>query len=134
MIAAWASGYVGLPFLWNGYDRDGIGCYGIVALVLREQFGVSLPRHDDIADLLAAGSDVNVPDVPGWEEIPLSEAQAGDILHMHGMHNGQIVPMHIGLFVSPRHVLHIEKEVGSCIIEITSKKHAWRAIGAHRHV
>ena len=134
MIAAWASNYIGLPFRWNGYGRDGIGCYGIVALVLQEQFGIALPRHDDIADLLEAGSDAEVPDVRGWQEIQISDARAGDILHMMGMHNGKPLPMHIGLFVSPRHVLHIEKDVGSCIVDIRSKRHAWRVIGAHRHV
>lgn len=134
MPAPWADQYVGLPFLWNGYDRDGIGCYGLVALVLREQFGIDMPRHDDIADMLAAGSEAQVPEVPGWREIDITDAVPGDVLHMKGMNNGKIVPMHIGVFVSHRHVLHIEQEVGSCIIDIGVRKHQWRAIGVHRHV
>lgn len=134
MLPAWADQYVGLPFQWNGYDRDGIGCYGLVALVMREQFGIDMPRHDDVAELLADGSQADVPHVPGWQQIDMAEAQAGDVLHMKGFHGGKLVPMHIGAFVSPRHVLHIEQEVGSVIVDVTNKKHAWRAIGAHRHV
>ena len=133
-MEAWSDQYVGLPFKWNGYERDGIGCYGLVALVMREQFGVEMPRHDDVADLLASGSDADVPSVPGWREKPMRDAKAGDILHMNGVHNGQIQPMHIGVFVGSMRVLHIEKDVGSCIIDISNRRHAWRAIGAYEHV
>ena len=133
MIADWATQYVGLPFQWNGYDRDGIGCYGLVALVLREQYNIELPRHDDIADLLETTGTADVPLVPGWEQIGLSNARAGDVLHMQGIHHGKIVPMHIGVFVSSIHALHIEQEAGSCIVDVTNRKHSWRVIGAHRH-
>ena len=133
MIPGWVDQYVGLPFLWNGYGREGIGCYGLVALVLLEQFEIEMPRHDDVADLLASGAEVHVPHVSGWREIDISEARAGDVLHMKGFHGGKLVPMHIGVFVSPRNVLHIEQEAGSCVIDITARQHGWRVIGAHRH-
>jgi cell wall-associated NlpC family hydrolase len=133
MIAPWANDYVGLPFEWNGYSRNGIGCYGLVALVQLEQFGIQMPRHDDVADLLADTGSASVPSVPNWVEIDIDHADAGDIMHMKGIHGGKVVPMHIGVFVSPQHVLHIEAEVGSCIVDRLNKRHAWRTIGAHRH-
>jgi cell wall-associated NlpC family hydrolase len=43
MIPNWAAQYVGLPFRDKGRARTGLDCYGLVVLVLREQFGVEVP-------------------------------------------------------------------------------------------
>ena len=133
MIPDWVSEYVGLPFEWNGYSRDGIGCWGLVALVLSEQYGIEVPRHDDIAELMAEGAEVQVPTVQGWSQVGLPQAQGGDLLHMRGVTDGRIHPMHIGIVVALGHAIHIEKDVGSCMIDYRIKKHAWRVIGAYRH-
>ena len=39
----WINGYVGVPFLENGRDRNGWDCWGLVLAVYREQLGVELP-------------------------------------------------------------------------------------------
>ena len=42
----WASDDVGIPFKNQGMDWDGCDCYGLVALVYKEQYNVMLPTID----------------------------------------------------------------------------------------
>lgn len=42
---SWINQYIGIPYKIGGEDRNGIDCYGLVYLVMREQFNVLLPSH-----------------------------------------------------------------------------------------
>ena len=80
MIPAWAGRYVGLAFRDHGRDREGVDCWGLLSLVMREQYGVELPSYADryasakereeIAALLLVGVDTE-----GW--YPVSALRAG---------------------------------------------------------
>ena len=45
MLPAWAEHYVGIPYRPLGRDRDGCDCWGLLAMVWREQFGCDLPDY-----------------------------------------------------------------------------------------
>lgn len=124
----WWNRYVGLPFKWNGSDRDGVSCWGLVRLVQREVFQKELPAYDE---WVVKNGDLTSPDqwLPNGREIDLSEVEAGDILHMRGGSG----PMHCGIVVKPGHVLHIERGAGSNIRNyLTDNRFKNRVIGAYR--
>jgi cell wall-associated NlpC family hydrolase len=116
---SWSSEFVGIPFAWNGYDRSGAGCWGLVWLVQREVFGRELPRHDEFNEKVSDGL---TPDASIWrsdieyEAIPLSDAAAGDIVHLWGFHNGARHPLHVGVFVDSSHILHTEGKTGAVVV------------------
>ena len=51
----WTDDYIGIPFLPDGRDRDGLDCYGLVCLVYRDRLGVDLPGIRGIYSRNTAG-------------------------------------------------------------------------------
>ena len=131
MIPTWAAAYVGLPFLDQGRNREGVDCFGLVRLVLAEQFSVELPSYteryasaterDEVAALLLVGVDES-----GW--YPVSAMRAGDGLVLRIRDQ----PWHVGLVLDAEHFLHILDDGGLSRIERIDH---WvpRILGVYRH-
>lgn len=107
----WADDYVGLPFKSFGRTRDGLDCWGLVRLVLIEQTGIIYPSYLN-------------EDPKGWSIIhhanpyrTVKEPKVLDvaIINVEAMSKGQwvLAPIHVGIFVTPTQVLHIERDVMS---------------------
>lgn len=133
----WSADYVGIPFAWEGYDRAGCGCWGLVWLVQREVFGRDLPRHDAFNAEAAEGAEV---DPTLWRSgiayrpVALAEAADGDLLHMHGTHLGRRTDLHIGVICAGARVLHTEAATGAIVEPLSSPRAARRVIQAYRLV
>lgn len=134
MIPCWAAEYVGLPFKDKGRDRNGLDCWGLVALVMREQFGIELPSYadnyvsamerDEIAALLTASIPSN-----GWQPVA-DAAQAGDGVVFRVLN----APWHVGIVLDAEHFLHVVEGGGCSLIERLDS-HRWvrRIVGIYRH-
>ena len=80
-IPYWAGHYIGLPFLEHGRSIRGLDCWGLVRLVLHEQFDVCLPSYirecthtyhkRDIGRLIRHES-------RKWSLVPAGQEQCGD--------------------------------------------------------
>lgn len=126
-MSSWSSQYVGIPYLENGYDRRGCSCWGLVRLVLIEQFGVILPRHDQ-ADIYDVDNFVT-----GYDPVALEKVQPGHVFHCWGIDSsGHRSPTHAGIAVGGGKMLHTEAGTGAIVERIASKRAAWRIIGAYR--
>ena len=45
----WWDQYRGIPYVQGGADRNGCGCWGLVAMIYREQLGIELPTYSGLA-------------------------------------------------------------------------------------
>lgn len=109
----WADDYVGLTFKRMGRGREGLDCFGLVRLVIHEQAGILLPSYSD-------------DDPDGWsieghaapfKTVSLSEAKPLDVAVLFadvrcGL-TWKSAPVHIGVFVDAKRILHIEEGVSS---------------------
>jgi cell wall-associated NlpC family hydrolase len=124
--------YIGLPFVDRGRDHTGVDCWGLVALVLREQCGIEVPSY--VGDYASSQEGAEVAaliarESLGWQAVPLHEAQAGDVLvlRVHGR------PWHCGLVVDRGQFLHADRRAGVVIERWDALLWARRVESAYRH-
>ena len=103
--------YIEIPFLDHGRDFTGCDCYGLVKLVLLEEFDKVLPdffAYNDSDDLEAIGElvNLNTPLVTNKrKEIP----DEGDI----ALFTFKGVVTHIGVYIGGDMVLHIMRNTNA---------------------
>ena len=135
--------YVGIPYKALSYDRSrGLFCYSLVRLVLEEEFAISIPKHNEIVK--EAMRNPNSTDISlltvDWKKLhDWNSMKPGDVLRMRGvtptLTQGDIITnQHVGICVSPRTILHTEKNTGSIAERVGSKRFEWRPLQAYRHI
>ena len=131
-VPFWAGRYIGLPFKEHGRDRSGLDCWGLVRLILSEQFAFALPSFvkeydrttnaDKIARLICR-------EIPFWQAVSSGEENLGDVavLRLRGQ------PMHVGLVLGDGQMLHIERGINSAIERYASPRWSERVHGFYRY-
>lgn len=131
ILPAWAAPYVGIPYLDKGRDHAGIDCWGIVRLVLAEQFGVVLPSYDglyaDGDDWAAIGAAVRAGLTDGWD--PVTATHAGDLAILKIAKR----PWHCAVMIGPLHFLHANPGDSVVVDRLDSARWARRLEGLYRH-
>lgn len=114
----WVKDYIGIPFLSGGRGRDGCDCYGLVRLVLLEQYGYSLPSLDgtyrDALDGRETGrifSDA-VP-LLAAEKITRPEEGAVALMYSRGL------LCHVGIWAGGEYILHTRRGTGAAAERMT---------------
>lgn len=121
--------YVGIPYKAGGRGYDGCDCYGLVRLVLKEQFGKDMPEY---GDCISHGSDESHRLIS--DHLPLVDAfrpdvpRAGDVvvLKIRGL------PSHVGVYLGGGKMLHTLAEHDSAIESVDSPKWVKRIEGYYR--
>lgn len=134
-VPAWVAGYVGIPFVPYGRTREAIDCWGMVALVLREQYGIILPDYqyktpeslEDIPSVAQNFYDATATDL--WNQVADGEEQAGDVvlIRVGGY------PRHCGIIVAAGVMLHAMENIGSCIDGYRGVRHRHHLAGFYRY-
>jgi cell wall-associated NlpC family hydrolase len=135
VIPEWAARYVGVPFLDNGRSLAGCDCFGLVHLVLREQFGVELPSYvgayasaqemDEVSSLIAG----RIP-ADGWRRVLDHQARPGDGIVLRVMNR----PWHVGVMVTATEFLHVSEVQSTSTIErVDGPRWKRRVVGFYRH-
>lgn len=130
-IPHWVADYVGLPFVEHGRVRGAVDCWGLIRLVLAERFDVRVPSYvedytstidEDVLGRLIGRH------MTSWREVTGRE-RAGDValLRVRGQ------PMHVGVVVAPKWMLHIERGIDSMVERYDGVTWAKRLIGVYRH-
>lgn len=129
---AWVGRYVGLPFESRGRGPEAYDCWGLVRLVLAEQFGVAVPSYTDAYGDAHAGGQV-APLIAAhraeWTAVPAGAERLGDgvLLRTKGW------PMHVGVMVAAGTMLHIEAGIDSVLERLDAPIWRHRVIGIYRH-
>lgn len=106
----WCARFVGLPYNEGGRGPDVFDCWGILLLVLREQFGIVVPAYEDVhwgpggdrAMRRKTASTIASERAAHWSPIPAGQEQPGDciVLSIAGQ------PLHVGAVAAPGWMLH----------------------------
>lgn len=102
---SWVRKYIGIPFVSNGRTMSGCDCYGLVRLVLQNEYDVTLPElSDNYSDAQNVKEtsrlfDEYLPVIVGTKLIAPQE-KALVIITEHG------VPAHVGIVAGDGYVLH----------------------------
>lgn len=93
----WVDDYVGRPYQPGVFE-----CGDLVALVLRERFGIAqeVPHslEDYISEAVSSGD---------WRAV--ASPDAGDVaLMLTAVGHGKTAPLHVGVMVNASHVLHVD--------------------------
>jgi len=112
MIYGWVKKYIGIPFVSNGRTLAGCDCYGLVRLVLRNEYGIELPElTDNYADALNVRETARLfaekRPVLAAEKITGPQEKAVVVITEHG------VPAHIGIAAGGGYILHTGIKTGS---------------------
>ncbi len=131
-IPIWLGHYIGLPFKEHGRDRSGLDCWGLVRLVLDEQFGFHVPSYaSDYTRTTdsAAISRLIDREAMDWRAIARGQECLGDVivLRMRGQ------PMHVGLIAGDGQMLHVERGVNSALERYTAARWSSRIEAIYRY-
>ena len=125
----WANKYVGVEFEEKGRNHVGCDCWGLMRLILKEQFDVDLPDHVDDYKTTQdrhAIADIVEDDLPDW--IKTMRPQCGDVvlLRCKGL------PLHVGLMLNKKTMLHIQEGINAGTERLDSIVWKDRVMGYYR--
>lgn len=130
------NGYVGIPFVDGGRDRSGCDCWGLVRIVYAEQACIDLPSYGEIGahELLAVtrALDAGMLDET-WRRVDGETRRPLDVVVMKRLDKAGAVPVHVGVMLDARRVLHVEEATDSVAVAVTHPSVAGRIVGFYRH-
>lgn len=109
--------YLEIPYRRRGRCERGADCFGLVWLVLKQECGLVLPDYSwvDPKDRQAFRDAVRTESIDTiWAPIAVWAARAFDVVQMSGP-DGE----HVGIMVSPVHMLHTEAASGPACQPLT---------------
>lgn len=132
----WAAQYVGIPFRSKGRERDGIDCWGLCRLVYHEQLGIDLPSYGEIGAFEMARVASAIDDALAAEQWVRSPRKTFAVAVMTAtapdrrLHRA---PFHVGVFVDPLRILHVEAMTETCIVRANHPTISRRILGVYEY-
>ena len=130
-MVEWAEKYIGIPYKLHSWGFDGCDCYGLIALIYKNELGIKLPRYDES---YSAKSDSNElakiyeAEVKRWKEI--SKPEVGCVVYFVVAGS----PKHVGIVVDDKHFVHnLKSPQSSMMSDFTSSKWKDRLIGFYKY-
>lgn len=127
-MAGWAAQYVGIPFEHSGRTHDGVDCYGLVLMVLREVFGHNPPDFGNSAawnESIRSRFNAGVSD-ECWERV--ESPRPGDVVVVRIFGH----PFHCGVVAGPLAMLHATSGGSSAIERLDTPMWRSRIVGYYR--
>lgn len=127
----WCRKYVGIPFVSGGRDESGCDCYGLVRLILMNEYAINIPLlNGDYTNALNVSETKklffeNVPLLCS-EKIAVPEEQSIVLMKMCGR------LCHVGLYAGDGFIIHSRHKVGVVCERISSPQLAGCVEGWYR--
>jgi cell wall-associated NlpC family hydrolase len=125
--------YIGLPFTPTGDSLDGINCWNLHCLILKECCGVELPTYrslyKDAKDARGIKDAVAHAEQSGCWKRNVSAPKIYDLvlLRVRGF------PWHIGTYIGDRTMINANEGACSCLERVDGMKWANNVLGYWRH-
>jgi cell wall-associated NlpC family hydrolase len=129
-------GYVGIPFVDGGRDMAGCDCWGLVRLVHFREAGIELPSYGEIAaaDLLATARAMRDGAISEpWTKVTGAARRAMDVVLMRRLGDSGRAPVHVGIMVDARRMLHIVRAADSHTVPLDHPTVKPRVLDFFRH-
>lgn len=111
--------YMGVPYRWGGVTRQGMDCSALVRAIIRETYGIELPRTS--AEMYALGQPV-----PERRHL-----RPGDLVFFRDTYSGPGVS-HVGVYVGDGRFAHASVTQGGTIGSLGAAYFRQRYAGARR--
>jgi len=114
----WVKKYIGIPFVSNGRTAAGCDCYGLVRLVMCNEYGKELPElSDDYSDALnkKETSRLFTKNLPVLAAEKIDSPEEGAVIVI--LENGLFC--HVGISAGGGYILHTNVKTGSVCHRIT---------------
>lgn len=138
----WAAKYIGIPFVDLGRTHEGCDCWGLVRLVLMEQARLDLPSlstsYDSEKNHNKVIAEIELNKYSGsWKPVQDGEEKTFDVAEMSSpvrvRGKWAFPPLHVGIFVCPRWILHVERETASRLSCVEERGISNRILGIWRY-
>jgi cell wall-associated NlpC family hydrolase len=112
-------GYLGVPYKWGGNTRQGMDCSAFTRAIIRETYGVELPRTS--VQMYGVGRAV----------AKRQDLKAGDLVFFKNTYSGPGVS-HVGIYLGDGRFAHASSSKGGTITPLDNPYFNPRYAGARR--
>lgn len=125
-----ADSYVGLRWQPRGASREGVSCWGLVALYHREQLGRALANYDIAPGEIGLIRDQIAAAIASGDWTLAEHPADGDVVTM----SRRDAPHHLGVYAAG-HVLHVTASLGAVVAQSVHQlaNDRWGRIRFWRH-
>lgn len=131
-MAHWTNKYVGLQFVRDGRDFDGVDCYGLICLIYEYELGILLNPFsgiytNDLPKTMVEIAKTMNQDRDNWDSP--SEIKEYDMIQLRtGRH-----AFHVGIALGNNKMLHVEEGCDAVIERLNSPLWKNRIEWIYRH-
>jgi cell wall-associated NlpC family hydrolase len=134
MIPGWVEKYIGINFVEHGRTKDGCDCWGLIKLILEDEFLIKgLPDFGtDYVHTRESGkiSQLCLNESKNWNPIKLGQELPGDVILLRIIG----LPTHVGIVVDSGWMVHCEYGKNTAIENYLRGHWIHRIEGFYRHV
>jgi cell wall-associated NlpC family hydrolase len=102
------SKYINIPFKHKGRNFDGVDCYGLLVLILKEEKKISLPEYEYAFNWYKEGCNYiqdNIPKFSDWQQIK-EPTKPTDVILFYSSPSRKIVS-HMGIYIGDDKFIHV---------------------------
>lgn len=119
--------YIGIEYRDPDEDGNGLHCWELVELIMRDEFGL-IPPQVEFSDNYKKAHGVFIGELEKWRKIPIGQQQAGDLVLIR---IGQYY-CHCGIMIGQRNMLHCLRGRGTTLDSPFSREWTNRLLGFYR--